>query len=1140
MSSSSDQQHHHGTGFMVFHSNRMETLRDLLVTHLQNHPLAVLSPETILVQSHGMRQWLSEALADDRALGVCAATRLVLPSTQLWQLYRAVLGDAHLPLSMPLDKAPLAWRIWRMLPTWLQDPRFAALAHYLGDDTQGLRGYQLSQQLADVLDGYQNHRADWLDDWALGKDRLGKQPLPEAHLWQAAMWRDLLADLKTSQAQDGPFPSRSEVHQGFLRALQNHPPGHFKALPPRLMVFGITALPMQTMQALVALGRHMQVLMFLHNPCEAHWGHLSEDQATGGHPLLASWGKQGRDFLHAIDAFDPQDAASPSYHRVDLFIDPRHEATEMGEAPTVLQQLQFEILHLNIDPDAPPMAPDASLSFVQTHSAQREVEVLHDRILTWLNDDPSLMPEDIMVMVPDMATFAPAIQAVFGRHHAGNDAGRDLPFAITDHTPRSHPLVQALDTLLQLPQWRISLGEWLQLFQVAAVQARYGLTDTQVERLHTWLSEAGVRWGLDATQRETAGMPSHLPDADQNSWVFGLRRLLLGYALGPTSSDGVWFDTLAQPGLDGLDGQWVDAVLQWLDDIAQSRVILQTPRRPSEWVTCWRDLCERFFLVRDPVDQQVMDRMLAPLEDWLADCQLADFDQPVTLPVLRQHWLAQLDQRGLHRRLASGGVSFATLMPMRAIPFKVVCLLGMNDSSYPRSPTPRDFDLMALPQLARPGDRARREDDRYLFLEALLSARQRLYVSWQGCRTSDHAPLPPSVLVSQLLEHLNTRFNPNPRNREAWQAPLQPLQAFSRRYFSQGFHDITFAAEWSPWPANAPAKPNIENPPSLGLPPPNTLDQRALLTLLRQPAEVYFKHHLQVSLDLPDSPEDDSEPFEWQGLHGYLGRQQVVQSETPQVELQHLKMRGELALAAMGQDQQTQLLALREQLWRSVSTWLHAQDTPVPPQLWRQDTDGGRLTLTWGGEWPRWRQRADGSLVQIDWRPSKVLAKDALASLWLGHLAACASGHPTQSVQSGEDGVLVLVPLSPEKAQALLQDMVALYQEAWAKPLPLPSKTALRYLHAWTQALAKDPDHPMATQRADRVAHEQAQATFEGQGDRDGEWARNPCLQRLYQRYQDLDLDRFTQLAHRLYQPMHLASQAMAAESLDEPAEDAA
>ena len=953
MSTSFENQRNHGTGFMVFHSNRMETLRDLLVTHLQNQPLPVLSPETILVQSNGMRQWLSEALADDRALGVCAATRMVLPSTQLWQLYRAVLGPAHLPLSMPLDKSPLAWRIGRLLPGWLNDPRFAPLAHYLGEDADGLRGYQLAQQLADVLDGYQNHRADWLDDWARGLLRLGTQPLPDAHVWQAAMWRDLLADLQATQGQEWLFPSRSDVHQAFLQALQQQPSGHFQALPPRLMVFGITALPMQTMQALVALGRHMPVLMFVHNPCQAHWGHLSEDQATGGHPLLASWGKQGRDFLHAIDAFDPEDATSPSYQRVDVFIDPLQEAAEIGATPTVLQQLQSDILHLNHEPLSLPSAPDTSLTFVQTHSAQREVEVLHDRILTWLNDDPSLMPEDIMVMVPDMATFAPHIQAVFGRHHATSDAGRDLPFSITDHTPRSHPLVQALDTLLQLPQWRISLGEWLPLFQVGAVQARYGLTDTQVERLHTWLSEAGVRWGLDAAQREAAGMPSHLPDADQNSWVFGLRRLLLGYALGSASPHRIWGDTLAQAGLDGLDGQWVDAVLQWLDDIAQTRQQLQTPRRPIEWVSCWRDLCERFFLVRDPADQQVMDQMLAPLEDWLADCESAGFDQAVSLPVLRQHWLAQLDHVGLHRRFASGGVSFATLMPMRAIPFKVVCLLGMNDSAYPRSPTPRDFDLMTLPKLARPGDRARREDDRYLFLEAVLSARQSLYVSWQGRRTSDHAPLPPSVLVSQLLDHLNTRFNPNPDNPNTWKAALQPLQAFSRRYFEQGSSDLTYAAEWSPWPANAPPKPSTENPPSLGLPPPDTLDQRALLTLLRQPVEVYFKHHLQVTLDLPDSPEDDSEPFEWQGLEGYLGRQQVVQSETPLAPLQQLKMRGELALAAVGQHQQTQLLALREQLWQHVSPWLLNSDTPVTPQLWRQDVKGCRLTLTWGGEWPR-------------------------------------------------------------------------------------------------------------------------------------------------------------------------------------------
>jgi len=257
-----------------------------------------------------------------------------------------------------LDKAPLVWRILRRLPHWLSDPRFAPLANYLQDDTQGTRAFALAQQLADVLDGYQNYRVDWLQAWAQGKDVVdAHRPLPSAQAWQAAMWRDLLVDLQAGlpQAHSG-FVARSDVHLAFLQALKTWPANQaIPGLPPRLMVFGVTALPMQTLQALAALGQFIPVLMFVHNPSQEHWGHLTESWVAQGHPLLASWGKHGRDYLHALQEFDAKE--------VQVFIDPVKEARDAEQAPSALQQLQSAVLHM-----AEPPAQASELSCRRQHS----------------------------------------------------------------------------------------------------------------------------------------------------------------------------------------------------------------------------------------------------------------------------------------------------------------------------------------------------------------------------------------------------------------------------------------------------------------------------------------------------------------------------------------------------------------------------------------------------------------------------------------------------------------------------------------------------------------------------------------------------------------------------------------------------
>ena len=534
-------------------------------------------------------------------------------------------------------------------------------------------------------------------------------------------------------------------------------------------------------------------------------------------------------------------------------------------------------------------------------------------------------------------------------------------------------------------------------------------------------------------------------------------------------------------------------------------------------------MLNRFFKAVDDADQRVLDQAIAPLEDWLSDCQLAAFDEPVSLGVLRSHWMAQLDSIGLQRRFAAGGVQFATLMPMRAIPFKTVCLLGMNDSAYPRSPTPRDFDLISHPGHQRPGDRARREDDRYLFLEALLSARERLYISWQGKRASDHAPLPASVLVAQLMDHLNQCAAQSHDDKPMYQARLQPLQPFSASYFRQGSGFATYAADWQAvnqlsrqTAADHRGLDNLE----LRLPPPAELTAQDLLTLLRQPLEVFFKHHLQVQLDLPQASDDENEPFALNGLHGYSLKQQVLYAADPELLLRRLKLQGELAMAGGGQAQSEQLLLLQAQIKAGFQPWQQDTDSDLPAQVFQLNAHGTVLNLPWGGDPLRWRLHADGSGLHMDMRAGKVgqgkdLRLHTLTVLWLGHLTANAAGTVTTSVLSGADGVVCMQPLPPQEAVVLLQDLVGLYRQAWASPLPLPLKTACAFVMEQQRAAA-GAQARFARQRA----LGEARKAFQGMRHSPGECQTSPYVQRAFSGFDDMDLALFTALAERVYAPM--------------------
>jgi len=854
------------SGFMVLHGNRLEDLRELLVSYLRAHPLPPLQAEVILLQSNGMKHWLELALADDTALGICAATRMELPSGYLWQMYRAVLGAEVVPAHMPFDKTALLWRLVRLLPALCESqPVYAPLKHYLSGENPARKLYQLAQQVADVLDAYQSYRADWLSDWALGHDQLrgalgAPGPLAAEHAWQAQLWRDLRADVGEALAE----ASRASVQSRFLTALrpfncsENQSVERPFGLPQRLIVFGISSLSMQSVQALAALGQVCQVLMLVQNPCQYYWGDIVEghaelrqqvrrrqpvkprpEPAVATHPLLASWGKQGRDYLHLLDGFDRPEQYRAHWSRVDVFVDPA------AVAATQLAQLQSDILNLSAPPSEPvAQAIDGSISFVTAHSAQRELEVLHDRLLAWFEADPALQPREVMVMVPDMPAFVPLIHAVFGRFTS--DQPRFIPYSVADTSARQSPLVQALAQLLNLPQARLTLAEWLSLFEVAPVRTRFGLDEAAVQQIQSWLQAAGVRWGLDADHRLAWGLPAGAQDLAHNTWAFGLQRLLLGYALGPvagagaSAGGGLWQDTLAQPALSGLDAPLASGLLDWIAATGQTLSALQVEQTPLQWGQTLRALVGRFFAPADQADERAIARLLAPLDDWLQACEEAQLNTALPLEVVREHWLSQMAQDGLQQRFFGGGVQFGTLMPMRAIPFKVIALLGMNDGAYPRVQAARDFDLMASSW--RAGDRSRREDDRYLFLEALLSARQKLYLSWQGHSAADNSPRPPSVLVAQLQDWVNARWCP-PHHAQA-----QPLQAFSSAYFEAGSGFQTFATDWEQirLPAiaacalTAPENAANQATPSTVCRAPQGLTLADLQRLLRQPVEVFF------------------------------------------------------------------------------------------------------------------------------------------------------------------------------------------------------------------------------------------------------------------------------------------------------------
>lgn len=1137
---------------MVIHGNRQEDLRDLLVAWLQRTPLLPLENEVMLVQSNGIAQWLKLALARPAqagGLGISAAVDMQLPGRFLWTAYRAVLGEAGVPATSPFDKSRLVWRLLRLLPQHLDEPLFAPLQAVLGDASDWRRQYRLALQVADLFDQYQVFRADWLHDWEHRNDVLRDSlrnrvsELPDAQRWQPKLWRLLLDDVPSAQRDS----HRAGVHQRFMQRMAA-PDLNTTALPRRIVVFGITSLPQQVLEALTALARFSQVLLLVTNPCRHYWADIIEDRELllaehrrhtnkpglppepryedlhlHANPLLAAWGKQGRDFIRQLDAFDQPERYRHHFASIKRSID----LFENVGTDSLLHQVQQAVLDLQPVPtdsaQRKPLPETRSLHFHIAHSPQREVEILHDQLLALFEQASRqgrpLSPRDVMVMVPDIQTYAPHVQAVFGR--IATDDPRYLPYSVADQPGRgTSPLFTALERLLSITESRFTASDVLDLLDVPSLRRRFGVAEDDLATLRRWIAESGIRWGLNGKQKQRFDLP---PD-EQNSWRFGLRRMLLGYAMG----DGPSLNDIAPyADIGGLDAVLIGPLSELLETLEHYWQLFASPATPIQWSERLRHLLRDCFDTRDDdADTLRIDRLEDALDTWLDACHEAGFAQAIPLSIVSEDWLQAIDQNHLSQRFMGGAVNFGTLLPMRAIPFRVVCLLGMNDGDYPRRMSPPDFDLMAYAGQYRPGDRSRREDDRYMFLEAMLSARDVLHISWVGHSVRDNSELPPSVLVAQLRDYLAAGWrlsddaddgeDSRQRTRNAI-TTTHPLQAFSPRYFNSDPASpwFTYASEWARarMPATLAAATSLSPWQA-----ESTLDVSALQRFLAKPATYFYSERLKVRFDDIDTSLEDDEPFLLDGLENHAATQALLQSALARDDTQtkpvladaaqHLRQQGVLPSGGFGTLTMDDISA---DVQRILQRWRTAA------ARWSQHVSAQEFSYAYGGVTVEgWCDdlRTDSGTAFVRLLPiagrichSKAIRYDKLLPFWVLQLLANANGIALSTHILASDGTVVLKHLASDEAAALLDQLLDAWKQGMQAPLPIARRTA----YAWLLA-----------ERNNKPSYEAAQSCYDGSDAPQapaGEVSHEPCLARTWRNFAALYADGFERWLS-LYRPL--------------------
>jgi exodeoxyribonuclease V gamma subunit len=1093
------------TGFMLhlFQSNRHETLADALLDDLAAFPArgGPWVPRQIIVPSAALRRRLELDIAERH--GICANVEFAYLAQWLWAQIGRVLD---VPLRSPFAPDRLVWRCYRLLAEapgrapWLASPRLAA---YLSASDDAMR-YELAQRIATVLDHYLTYRPEWLAAWQAGESVLAGDGAPRVteaarddERWQAALWRALLEELS-----DGGMPP---AHR-FLGATR-----HFDLdtvararWPESVSVFALPTMPPLHIALLRELSRWIDVRIYALNPCREFWfdivteAHAEALDAAGrrdyqqvGHPLLAEWGRQTQAQLHMLHELTESAASSDASRYAE------------NPGPTWLARIQNAILDLQPEDAFGEPPPEHGIEVHVCHSLARQLEVLHDRLLAWFDADDSLLPSDVLVAVPDLAAAGPLIDAVFGTSGPAPVAPRPaapkpaapkpaarIPYRVTGLPPsQANPVARVLLDWLALPERPVGAPELIEWLRVDAVAARYGIDAAALETVQTWLAAAGARRGLAPASHgergaspwgERASSGDDVP-APRHTFADALTRLFLGYAMPDGAAPiGAWLPVDAA---EGGEAELLGRLARFTDDLDGFVTRVARPRTPQAWSELFADTLARFFdsgaAYADALAgvRDALDAMLAAMTEGAPDHELP-------AAVVRAGFAAALDDpaRG---GVPWGGVTFSSLTSLRGLPYRVVCLLGMDDGVLPSLARADEFDLMAvLPKL---GDRQRRDDERNLFLDLLLGARDRLLIAYTGRSIRDNAPLPPAALVDELLDHLarvSAGPDATPHDVDAARRAFvveHPLQPFSAEYFRPDGPLHSYDAERAALAAmlacragggrDAGAPGAARGPaPFFARPlPPEPIEPVAFgdfERFWRHPARALLRDRLGIVLADAQAELLDTEPFalDYAGSDALAERVLPLLIESGDAAVGDHARRiaeasPELPGGATGAVWRDQALGALAQLATNVRGALAGGATRVPftidvapvwpgagqPPFGADDAmlarDAAAAPLSLYGTLNR--VTPDGQIIYRYARPS---ARDYL-SAWLAHLAYCAAvpDGPRRTRWFGSGGAFELAPVAEPLAQ--LAPLAALFRAGRRMPLRFFPRSAWAWVN---------------------------------------------------------------------------------------------
>ena len=823
------------------------SLADQLINELDEKPAKnVLAPEVFVVQNHGMANWLSLYLADQK--GIAANLEFEFPAERIWKLIRTI--DPDIPKDLPSDRHPMTWSLMKLL----KDPKvlseYPKLEYYIGDgkaDENIVRAWKLCSRIADVFDQYLIYRPVLIEKWEQGQLQ---NPKSKTEQWQARLWEKLKSEWK-SKGYNQNWMHRVELQRELLEQIESGNLDLTK-LPQRITVFGVSMMPPAFTKVFTKLSGLIDVCFYQFKPVSNSDPIKNSLVQSLGNIFAEQQGILRKNFEHAEELSNTAVAEDEK---------PKESLLQAVQSDLKNDRKDFSN---KVDTDT----SDRSIQIHSCHSPMREVEVLYDQLLAALDENSDLNPDDILIMTPDIQTYSPVIEAVFGSPEEGQPA---IPFQIADRSTQSQQSVKEVFlTILTLCESRFKVTDVINLIENDIVKESFGFDEEDIELLLAWIQDNKIWWGVNGSFKEKMG----LPKSDSFTWKSGLNKMMAGFVMKP-NEDELFKGIYPYKEIESSENAVLTGKLYGLmQKLFELHELIQKDLHPKDWCNKLLNIIDTFLPDSRDYYWQLSELRKA-VKDLASSAELGGFSQAISFSIVRM-WLENyLEEQATGGGGLGRGVTFSSLKPMRSIPFKMIGMIGMDEGKFPKSKIPIEFNL--IESSPKEGDPVRAEEDRYLFLENILLAKEHLYFSYVGQSNQQDVKFPPSVVLKEFLDYLEESYGIDSKSL----VKEHPLQGFSNKYFEE---DSLFTYSKTKEGINeslssgALLDPRFLNR-SLSSPEEDwkSTSINELVSFYQHPARYLLRNRIGIYLSEEETITEAREPFALKGLESYSVGQELLQ-----------------------------------------------------------------------------------------------------------------------------------------------------------------------------------------------------------------------------------------------------------------------